>query len=1825
MAAPAPTLPALLKALRQPSSSTAVSSEIEQAVDLLIATSSLSDAQILFRGLKQNQPWTRWYEKLQQAAAICTEPSSKAEYLGFVLLEESVRTIQECTVGQALLEIFHANHNVLPGYVSALTARDGPVFHNNVTSEQVLKTLEMISPIFQSVLMDTNSVTAKHRVAVLDATSRMVWNFYGHEDDKYLCVWTSSIHMLVQALELIPHGQLTQPTYVVHVKLVIDLLSTHRVQRNEHVALAKRTALIVLESIQLFILKNEGVVTLLQSLELLATAVPEAFWCSIFLTSAASFLVAKCHTPFEQQWMLQILEHALEFGRKGGAGRRCVYVEILLLPLSSLLAVHGTAVSRLLRLVMTIKSTSQYVAAEELKRMAYLTETANHARLAMQMIQREETCQQWLSCLFLPQRAAPSKVTDAWVATIVVALLSDERSALCGRAAACLERQTTNYPRYWGAETTKALVASVVFLVSQPPSGNVSVRSVGTWMTSCLYSLAALATTTTDTMRLVLRLIDRMNGTTRTRPIALKLIYEVWQNESRVFPRLETMLLESTSGDEELERHVVKMSLIKSLCEKDPELGVQFIASIQAFLEDALTSVVAMALDAITALCRGDCLDFYVAFKIIAQKLRKKTIVCAGKALFQERLCCFYALGGADYAAHKSHASKLSNQTWKFTESHAASVRRAAYKALSSLPLDMIGLSMPVSETTRQECDEEVEEIDEQLDVLMERLQNESDVNVRLEIEGLVAKVIAHESAKLSAGVGRGQRMVSTASGGQLQQQVPVPLRTCVSATATKELKTLLPSRSEVETLISSSPCSSSSSALLLVYRPKTLIDTKSVTRKDKLVRLATQNVGELVASGTHLLESLEVPWASVDDDEHPYHVFVRIQVLMEGWKGFMATYLSSVDKLAELKTPVGVDDANVAFRVFSENVATFLDLLLNTTANNVGGAVAAGALAGRLCESRHWHSSHLRVQYEDTVKELSRRLALSMTQARVFSADKRDPRVESIGAVIALQLSFGQRKVDTSEKCRDFCLVLEKIKGMFMEMDHDESDKLLRSCALLGLSHVATVFSSGHELESFETAQWRCKRIQPIAKRILDTFVHMTQPNQSKTSFICQGDTIFPLQESTGATPCNDAIVFDFKPSSSQDGTLLRWASSIGLARLSSSFSGIKRVDWLLNVQRLLTAIWKEKELETIVAVALGPVLMQCVRLNVAPSSCLEQFVTTCNHRAAASGATSVDSGFVMMAATNVLCRLDSFGGFQKIIKEQTELAMQFLEKRVEKRLLDESGSDQRVNALLLYSMANFFHCTFGIAESCVVATANVDDQVELTLGRETIITLVKLLRQAARYSGIAKAMLGAIARKADGFYVSHKKQSFDAELRSLPSNSLLMKLLNWLRQVHPGSKPLEPRTAISVLHCLSSTGDVLPLMDYATLTRRVMLRFCSVDVSVACVRFSATQGSCDDFLVRELFDVEWFGNVDGALQTEMMTWLSVAATRLQTDVLDSLLVKIFYFLKDIWRRDTSSTCSSILFDAWSAMLRELLHPTPPRRIPASSSTVVNTFILEKVLMELPFDVHASSFVEQFALRVLSSVDYGEHNLVETVLTRDVVHASLWSWWRSGIFLVELANLDVLTITKRESLQIFQWLLRHDFHEWMDDKLVDMYLEPLLTRIGALLAQHTRPVEYASSLLDLIDAFSGSMSSSSTSCHDFIQKDARKRRALFNVMASILSWNAMMSFETHLVHLSRSEVDNMGINAMDLLPFGLVACGRGTKIVWTLGERLWLLLKELVRRKEDESVVEYTFALQWCSRQIYLTIENGHPLSSMSTEIRAYWSNQWADWSRLP
>ncbi|KAG1702606.1 hypothetical protein DVH05_009555 [Phytophthora capsici] len=94
---------------------------------------------------------------------------------------------------------------------------------------------------------------------------------------------------------------------------------------------------------------------------------------------------------------------------------------------------------------------------------------------------------------------------------------------------------------------------------------------------------------------------------------------------------------------------------------------------------------------------------------------------------------------------------------------------------------------------------------------------------------------------------------------------------------------------------------------------------------------------------------------------------------------------------------------------------------------------------------------------------------------------------------------------------------------------------------------------------------------------------------------------------------------------------------------------------------------------------------------------------------------------------------------------------------------------------------------------------------------------------------------------------------------------------------------------------------------------------------------------------------------------------------------------------------------------------------------------------------------------------RVLAHVNFGDRNPSDIFLMSSS-NDTTWNWWRSGIIVVELAKLNVLPVTKREASLVAQWMLRHDFEEWTDPKLVVKYLQPLIAQIGALVAQYLRP-----------------------------------------------------------------------------------------------------------------------------------------------------------------
>ncbi|TDH70746.1 uncharacterized protein CCR75_005150 [Bremia lactucae] len=1820
------TVAAVLKGLKQASASSSGPIFFDEAFRLLVDTTSLVETQKIVFGLQQcskNSPLltldqTRsLYDGLQQAAAICTEPPRKAEFLGFVLFRQSINQLETqelTTLCRTVLQVLNANKRVLSGYMAALASADGAIFGMKLDFCRVQRVLELISTVFMAILTNP-SETVERRVSVLNTVTSIAWHF-----DDSSSVRISVALLLVDALGLVTRSQFAETTYVAHVALAVNLLSSIRTRNDEVIELASRAALLVLDSMEYLICKDVGILPLLQSLTQLARCLPEAFWCSVFLTSAAYFLMDKFKAPLEEGLMLSVLRYALDFGLNVALDqkdKRSVYVEILLLPLSSMLTEHCFTSMELLQQVDAIKLKCDFVWKEGI--VAPMTENSTHARSAILLVSNIETCQRWLSSLFQPKRSATlatsNDSTDKWLALLLMALLSDARSCVRACAGECLERQVNKNPNFWGATTTKAVVASLLYLTTQHSPSHDSSESMhrsGRWMTLCLYSLAGLAALTTETMRIIFRLIDNMKIMAKVRSMAIKLMYQVWLNEPRVFPKLEAMLLDSTTYDNDVELHVIKTATIKLLCEKNPELGVLFISCIQDFLENLLESVVSMAIDAITALCCGDCLDFYVAFKIIAQKMRKNKILCADKPLVQECLCHFYSLGGAECAANDKQAKKLLQQTWKFTDNENSKVRMLAYVTLSKFPLEIVELCEPSDIAVRQKIDEKSQRtesnLEAKLDGLLQRLQEENDSNVQHEIEKLAAKVIESVSLKLNAGIGRGKRMLTGGTRSQHQRRYGFQQTTSnslISSSATREMKALLPLRAEVQSM---ALILADLSGFLLAYQPTTPINTIGVKRKDKLLRLATQNVDDFMKTVTSTLQSMELPWgsscASADTNENCKD-FVRTLVFMEGWWGFMATYLAMMEELAELKTPTGVDDADVVFRVFYEGAAGLLGLLLYDTSNKLGGALAAGALVGQLCDSKYWHKPQIRLMYEETINELSRLLALSMEQSRVFTVDSGNAHVSPLGAIIALQLSFGRRKIGAND-CNNFLTLLNKIEKMFVEIYADTSSAFLAAFILLGRSHIAAVYLNGEELETSNNFQQRQQRVKTLAEYFLFTFLHNNTMQQNQ-HFFTHGNVLFPLSPATGAITSIDEIAATYKQNLS-NGILLRWASMMGLALIASAFPNIGRMDWLDNLRKVLVFLWKSEKSTSIVAVALGPVLLQCVNYNMVHSSVLETFVATCNQRAANFDSKSLNAGFLTMSAAYILSCLNDFGGDRAFVQDQTNLAV----GQIERFIKDSCGA---VRSLMLSAVANFFYLPLGVSSLFVPNDLNMEGMLEMTLDLKSIAVLVKCTQSIHESErGISLAVLGAIARATDRIFVSQKNYSLEYEIRTLPSEKLLTKILNWLRNtkastdndLSPSKTSSKRSTAVSLLGCLTLAGSVLPPLDYSSLIHNVMLRFCSVDVSIACIKFAATQENCDDFVASKILSSKWFGNADAFLQSELILWISRAAFRVSAEILRCLILKTFGILNIIWRQDTCSRSSILLFNSWTTMFHDILNNEPIHEMPRISIKTVQEIILNRILKELPFGLHASNFVDQFATRVLSEVDFGKRGFAAVILTPAVSSPSIWSWWLNGVFFLNVAKGRLSSISKREASLVVQWIIRHDFTEWTDTVFINAHLQPIIAEIGALIAVSIKPSNAVALLLDVIDAFSRIFECSS-------QSNVVKRRVLFDLMAYIISWDVCTIYEQFQMIMPQFTSASV-INAVDLLPFGFMKFAYDSETGLVLGEKLFSLLQRLTHKRTDD-LDKFVDSLQTLCHQMHLASDDWYVLSSLAGEIKEMWS----------
>lgn len=1600
------------------------------------------------------------------------------------------------------------------------------------------------------------------------------------------------------------------------VSVLVDLLVVSD-ETSDSTKLIVKTCEQIVARVRFLLAHQVGVLQLLQALVQLAEFAPDALWSSSFLFSCAHMLVATCGSSLEKQLLLSTISSVLEFGRTHDASSsRCVLVECLVIPLLSVLSTHAQQVSPLLQLVMEMKTQRQYVPIRESASsddQDALDAEALHLGSFLRLIGNEKMCSSWLSSLFVEHTKksvqGENDPDELWLALLLGTLLFDGRQSLRDRAIKALERQVQCEKKFWSAATAKLLVSSFVFLVSQRPldaSAALSPR-YSEFVSRSFYVLASLASATTDTMKIILRFIKRMNSVASMQPMALRLLYVVWERESRVYPRLEALLHQEPSDTSNTEYDLVKMATIESLCKKNAELGVDYISHIQAFLEDECVSVVAMAVNAIESLCKADCLDFYAAFKIIALKMKKKKIQCVEEPLFLERLCVFYALGTAEMDANKRQAAKLLEQLWEFTGSTSATVRRSSFESLNVYSLVALGLSVQenqgaviVSSDSEEDDDISEDDVSEKLDKLAESLKSEVADEVRSGIEKLLARVLEHESTKLNSGNGRGQAAVSSTVNDQRIQQR-------VSAVATKEVKKKFPTCREVIELYGAEQTIEDWDGFLLAYEEKEAIEYSSVKRKDKLVKLASQNVAEMEANLSVILSQQVAPWEAESDDRV---VFLRIQSLMEGWQAFMAKYVDAVDELSTLKLTIGAnaEDGDQHFAEQIEEQIASRDRALGGIKNERLQMIAVGALTGQLRDSKRWTSQLVQQSVSENIEKMSSRLSRAIEETKVFPNENH--HFTALSAVVGLHLALGNRPLDPVKEAMTEAH-LRRLELVLLSLIQEAIHPLLQAVSTVCISHLGWLHAITDDAQDRIFLLRTQERVKLIARSVLNLCLRSTTTasNLSKIA-----ETVFSeeLHDSQLVADSSD-------PDEYQD--VVAWASLMGLAGLSSGFACIQKPGWLANLNELIRQVWRQDTASAMIGVALGPVLLECVKYNLISATEVEKFASDSFDRLKTS-AKEVSKGFHLLALNFLVCRMPAYG-----CAVRQEHAQALIEQAGS--VLASEKSSKLTHQLALAGLANRFHFSLGIFSLGNGPTRKHDaGTLELTLEPSDVEFTVGLVRSSMGQDKFKWFILGAISAARDLFFVTQKKKTFDAEIFTLPSKSMLFKVMDILRKQQSNEVSVperEDRSARhtsahlvkSVLSCLTAVSAVLPPLDFESLVHRLVKRFCDTDVTVGCIEFATTQGICDVYIVNQWYAHEMLANLEPRVQRELVSGLLLLAGRVDTATFERLVKTASGTVLSAWESDARFSDQRVVFvERWIEVLGQLLERESTIRISAESREIVKRVVVQQVLPRLQFiqstEADSVALMRRFARRVLAKIprQEGVDNFV--LGTPSETSSPVQMLQRATIF-AELLRSEAVLFSDRQASIIFQWVLRQDFSQWQHTSSTTRVelLNELSSCVMVAEAVGRPSQDTISWLLEVIDAFNRTLSGLSSSSTE--EADAVKRDALFTFLAGVCCWKSALSYERHAALSIASSGDNVS-HFVRALPIGLLSEFGVNESFSAMLERLWAVHQRVQCMEFQTGAIDYTGVLRDVMRQVHIEASS-HVTEQLKHSIVRYWS----------
>ncbi|EQC38999.1 hypothetical protein SDRG_03952 [Saprolegnia diclina VS20] len=709
-----------------------------------------------------------------------------------------------------------------------------------------------------------------------------------------------------------------------------------------------------------------------------------------------AFFLASVESPVEQSAVLRLLRVWLT--ALSSMPTRSVVIESLFAPVLALMTSarqpEASTVLALLQNVQLLPWAPRASACEE---------ASLHPQYAVASLLTElatsSTLDGWLAQTANALGSSSDRAYDVTVVLAAATFLFESRSTMVLPALALARACVATWPL-----AGRILVPSLVYVLSRATTGS-DTQAI----------LTALVSTARDAecMKTLLRTVKALSATHPS--TALRVLYQIWTLESRVYSRLEQLLSEHHE-ESDAEWPLVQLYTIYQLCGVRGDLGLNFITTVQARLESSLPSLAAVALGCVRSLCVADCLDFSTACKIIASKLKKKKIVCKDHVLVQVELCHLYAVGGSILSDTPSFLGML----WDATAHDDADVRLAAYTALNAYPLHLVGLKARSDTIGDDQADEQA--VEAQLQTVLTALETETSDATRTMITTLLQRVGKDEATQPR------KRFVAERTSGAatraMANALPKPSALLESYKATIPLGLRQALGGAVLTSFG--------------YVPLPLDDAIR-KRKEKHLK----HLENLLSSATDLLAQLE--------DEAKATADVPLLLAhLHGWDKFLHHYISLVRDSEALRG--GLDDGDIeSLRRAALHLLSRWEPLVGTKPNV---AIALGVLARLL-------PSELHVLGGRIVEVLLRALTKAM-QAHASSsivADVDGPSAAILGLGVALQgaLSMHETRVDE---------VVEKLMGIAV------SEAALAPSCLIALGHILPAIMQ-HGASASITALW--------------------------------------------------------------------------------------------------------------------------------------------------------------------------------------------------------------------------------------------------------------------------------------------------------------------------------------------------------------------------------------------------------------------------------------------------------------------------------------------------------------------------------------------------------------------------------------------------------------------------------------------------------------------------------------------------------------------------------------------------------------------------------